>query len=459
MSVIPPKQKDDIETQFDHSQVYLYELNAQKQATKRPRHVMPYAVITWLKFNDGTEWPQYFDEPGSINFNILATDSLQLALKTTEDVYLQTKLKALLKLNQLSTIQPTNGENHKTNGTNGITNGNHCTNGSLTNSDQLDKPNGDSNEKTETLTEPKNEPETPVNGLPVNGDTTAPLVQEEMKNDFKTENHENVEKPTNGINESAEEHEATDKTNNEQQAGSGEPTVGASNPKPISPNTEAVAAPVSSPSTTVPTSTTPSTIVPATTTTTAASAAAAVAATPTISPLQAHKTSLVGYNKPAYSGMYRSHQPGYLMPLHGAQFHPYSANMNYHQRQMLLQQQQQALQLQQLAALQGGQLGGQPGQMVLVRGPNGIQYLSHAGSGGLQQAQYSSVQQQQQQMLMAQVQAQAQAQALQQQQAQLQHQYLLSQSQATMQYAQLQQQQSNATYTAGPTQYKQGKLN
>merc|ERR1719223_595154 len=97
MSVIPPKEKDDIEVQFDHSQVYLYELNAQKQASKRPRHCLPYAVITWLKFNDGTEWPQYFPESSDSHLSILGTDSLKLALQSTEDVYLQTKLKALLK--------------------------------------------------------------------------------------------------------------------------------------------------------------------------------------------------------------------------------------------------------------------------------------------------------------------------------------------------------------------------
>ena len=53
MSVIAPKEKDDLETQFDHSQVYLYELDANKVPNKRPRHCLPYAVLTWSKFNDG----------------------------------------------------------------------------------------------------------------------------------------------------------------------------------------------------------------------------------------------------------------------------------------------------------------------------------------------------------------------------------------------------------------------
>ena len=61
MSVIAPKEKDDIETQFDHSQIYLYEMEANKQPVKRPRHCLPYAVITWLKSSDGPEWPVNFN--------------------------------------------------------------------------------------------------------------------------------------------------------------------------------------------------------------------------------------------------------------------------------------------------------------------------------------------------------------------------------------------------------------
>jgi hypothetical protein len=62
MSVIAPKERDDIETQFDHSQIYLYEMEANKAPVKRPRHCLPYAVVSWLKFNDGTEWPLNFNE-------------------------------------------------------------------------------------------------------------------------------------------------------------------------------------------------------------------------------------------------------------------------------------------------------------------------------------------------------------------------------------------------------------
>jgi hypothetical protein len=53
MSVIAPKEKDEIETQFDHSQIYLYELDANKIPNKRPRHCLPYAVVTWNKYGEG----------------------------------------------------------------------------------------------------------------------------------------------------------------------------------------------------------------------------------------------------------------------------------------------------------------------------------------------------------------------------------------------------------------------
>jgi hypothetical protein len=69
MSVIAPKEKDDIEVQFDHSQIYLYELDANKIPSKRPRHCLPYAVVTWVKFDDGTEWPMNFNELEIVNNN------------------------------------------------------------------------------------------------------------------------------------------------------------------------------------------------------------------------------------------------------------------------------------------------------------------------------------------------------------------------------------------------------
>jgi hypothetical protein len=68
LSVIPPKEKDDIEVQFDHSQIYLYELDSNKQPSKRPRHCLPYAVVTWLKLSEGSippSWPHSFLDLGT----------------------------------------------------------------------------------------------------------------------------------------------------------------------------------------------------------------------------------------------------------------------------------------------------------------------------------------------------------------------------------------------------------
>lgn len=174
MSVIPPKEKDDIETQFDHSQIYLYELNAQKQPTRRPRHCMPYAVITWLKFSDGTEWPQYFPDTDA-DLTMLATDSLQLALRTTEDVYLQTKLKALLKTKEGDVIaSKLNGDvphmtNGATNGHNGTaTNGHVNGNGAVENGSAVEAEEAVGND--EAKVEVNGETAVAVTNGTVNGD-------------------------------------------------------------------------------------------------------------------------------------------------------------------------------------------------------------------------------------------------------------------------------------------------
>ncbi len=469
MSVIPAKEKDDIETQFDHSQVYLYELNAQKQPNKRPRHCMPYAVITWLKFNDGTEWPQYFDEPGTVDLSMLSTDSLQLALQTTEDVYLQTKLKALLKTT--ATTMPLgflhqNGNGHlkhETNGMNGQSNGVHF-NGSV-----KIEPFSQT-EETRAIEETNRE---------TNTDQVTP---DALTNEFK--------------GEVKEEPSASDTQNTDKQQGSGEELTegklaeagqidpvdtvhseengesdASQKPESLSVSSavlnEVVATienqikptePASSPSAAqvqLPPSATTTTTPPAAPMTTVTSSG------PTISPLSAHKTSLTTqYNKPYNTTSYRAHNPGYVYAAPGVQaYSPYAAAaiqaMPFHQRQLLQQHQQQQLQLQQLAAMQG-QMGGagQPGQMFLVRGPNGVQYLT---SGAPQQPQFAGLQQQQhQQLLLAQ---------LQQQQQQSHHQNLIAAQAAAhaQQLAQLQQQQHQqqqpqtvTTYAAAPTQYKQG---
>lgn len=214
MSVIPPKEKDDIDTKFDHSQIYLYELNAHKQPLARPRHCMPYAVLTWLKFNDGTEWPQYFENDADVS--ILTSDSLQLALKTTEDIYLQTKLKTLLKTtrhdcqngvnngdsNGAHTIfnGVVNGSNGtaETNGSNGASeaiNGTNGTNGVEVKNESVDVQTSESIESTEDIkTEVTQQPET--NGL-ANSDSspTPEAVKEADKTEEESQANEEPKLP------------------------------------------------------------------------------------------------------------------------------------------------------------------------------------------------------------------------------------------------------------------------
>ncbi len=458
MSVIPPKEKDDIETQFDHSQVYLYELNAQKQPNRRPRHCMPYAVITWLKFNDGTEWPQYFDEPGTSNLSILTTDSLQLALQTTEDVYLQTKLKALLKTTSLA-VQHQNGNGclkHEVNGINGHTNGIYL-NGTENSSDTV--KNEQANLADETALVPKNNGETDkVTNGEVNQEEVkeAPLLEEASNGEaleVKFSEASQID-PLDTISlEQTSETDASQKPESFTVSSAVLNEVVAtieSETKPTEPvSTVSPSAIASAQPSVLPTTTTPPAAPTATTVTTSG---------PTISPLSAHKTSLTQFNKPMTTS-YRPHNPGFVYAAPGVQaYNPYAAAaiqaMPFHQRQ-LLQQQQQQLQLQQLAAMQG-QMGGvgQSGQMYLVRGPNGIQYLTSGATQ--QQPQYAGLQQhQQQQLLLAQ---------LQQQQQQQQNLIAVQAANHAQQLAQLQQQQQQqqhqqqtvTTYAAAPTQYKQG---
>ena len=427
MSVIPPKEKDDIETQFDHSQVYLYELNNAKCAARRPRHCMPYAVLTWLKFNDGTEWPQGFTEIDG-DLNILTTDSLQVALKT-EDIYLQTKLKALLK-NSLPVSSPdnfVNGNNLETN----------LSNGTLL--------NGNSNlviVKTESveLNENKEITEEPV----------ATTSEEEVVNDIQNTEQQGAD----AVNEPSIQVDSTDLINGEPnkeiestktEKTSEENSDGTLNDMPKSDPDGLVQSAV------------PAAITPAASSVTAPAAA-------TVSPsssFQHHKTSLTHYNKPVYSS-YRQNAAAMAPYLYsaqnsaaaGVQYHPYGS-IPYHARQI----QQNAIPAGLSPYFSGGHIAsqaasaniGQP-QVFLVRGPNGLTYLS---TGGPQQAQFS-VQQQQQQMLVAQAQANALLQQQQQQQnvaaaqaaAYAQQIAALQQAQAVAQAS-----QAAATYAAGPTQY------
>jgi len=94
-SVIAPKDTDDIEVQYDQSQIYLYDTLPDKSFNKRPRHCLPYAIITWLKFNDGTEWPHCFTGTEA-DLSILETNTMELAL-SIDDEYIKSKLKETMK--------------------------------------------------------------------------------------------------------------------------------------------------------------------------------------------------------------------------------------------------------------------------------------------------------------------------------------------------------------------------
>lgn len=427
MSVIPPKEKDDIETQFDHSQVYLYELNNAKCAARRPRHCMPYAVITWLKFNDGTEWPQGFTEIDG-DLGLLGTDSLEVALKT-EDIYLQTKLKALLK-NSLPVSPPehlVNGNNLENNLTNGsLLNGNTNCNLVIVKTESVE-----TNEIKETNEEP----------------TSAETTEEAVNGIQNTEQQE-----TETVNEPTNQVDSTDLINGElNKEIESTKTEKTTEENPDGTLNEALKSdPDGSVQQTVPPSVTP-----------AATSVTAPAAT-TVSPsssFQHHKTSLTHYNKPVYSS-YRQNaaMAPYLYSAQnsaaaGVQYHPYGS-IPYHARQI----QQNAIPAGLSPYFPGGHIAnpaasaniGQP-QVFLVRGPNGLTYLS---TGGPQQAQFS-VQQQQQQMLVAQAQANALLQQQQQQNVAAAQAAAYAQQIAALQQAQAvaQASQAAATYAAAPTQY------
>ncbi|CAF0963185.1 unnamed protein product [Didymodactylos carnosus] len=92
-SVITPKDTDDLEKQFDQSQIYLYELDG-KDTVKRPHHVLPYAIVSLVQ--DGTQWPTSFDS-SDFEPEILETDTLRV-IAQTDDQMIKSKMNDNLKL-------------------------------------------------------------------------------------------------------------------------------------------------------------------------------------------------------------------------------------------------------------------------------------------------------------------------------------------------------------------------
>ncbi|CAF0985287.1 unnamed protein product [Didymodactylos carnosus] len=97
-SVITPKDTDDLEKQFDQSQIFLYEFDG-KDTVKRPHHVLPYAIISLVQ--DGTQWPTSFD---SVDFepDILETDTLRV-IAQTDDQLIKLKMKENSNLAEAAT--------------------------------------------------------------------------------------------------------------------------------------------------------------------------------------------------------------------------------------------------------------------------------------------------------------------------------------------------------------------
>ncbi|CAF4665818.1 unnamed protein product [Rotaria sp. Silwood1] len=97
-SVITPKETDDLEKQFDQSQIFLYEFEG-RETIKRPHHCLPYAIVSLIQ--DGSQWPTNFDDLDA-EPDILETDTLRV-IAQTDDPLLQNKLKENVQLAEAAT--------------------------------------------------------------------------------------------------------------------------------------------------------------------------------------------------------------------------------------------------------------------------------------------------------------------------------------------------------------------
>ena len=302
MSVIAPKERDDIEVQFDHSQIYLYEMEVNKTPIKRPRHCLPYAVVSWLKFNDGTEWPLNFNEIEiTVNNHINGLENGVLTVHT-----------------------------------NGINGDHHNAEASSTVSPKtkLQSPNEKPKEENAETTILKTEPNSNINEAENDAEkksenNTSVLVKEEHDESKNAENNDNATSMTENTkivtNENSEIETVSNYNNNNNDSTSSNQNV---NSNENNTTTSSSSVPSTS-NALVPTTASPNTagISPATST-----------ATPTITtnPYQHHKTSLNHYQKSSYS--YRPNSANltpylYAAAAHGQhpaagvpvgqQFHPY----------------------------------------------------------------------------------------------------------------------------------------
>ncbi|CAF1292345.1 unnamed protein product [Adineta steineri] len=98
-SVITPKETDDLEKQFDQSQIFLYEFEG-REAVKRPHHCLPYAIVSLIQ--DGSQWPTNFDDLDIVP-DILETDTLRV-IAQADDPLLQNKMKENVELAEAATL-------------------------------------------------------------------------------------------------------------------------------------------------------------------------------------------------------------------------------------------------------------------------------------------------------------------------------------------------------------------
>lgn len=450
----------------------MYELNVNKIASKRPRHCLPYAVITWLKFNDGTEWPHNFNELDG-DVNLLATDSLQVALQT-EDSYVQTKVRALVKTNLISSTPPlSNGCNHEA--TNGNSNSNDL-NGENHVNGIVNNNNNNLTAESETETTNTNKESVQITNSNNNENNEVETKTSETNEENPTENHineNNIEKTNAEKDEQNQSSEhANEQTTNENSTENGVVNNEITN-QPVqseSPSNQAAIA-LAANSTSVETSnvanrtTTPqldtngpiveppksdtpnsglalvSTTTPVTNSASPTASTASTNGTGALASYQ-HKTNLTTYAKPTYPS-YRQNPTmvPYLyatQAAHPSHYHPYGG-IQYGRQ---IPGAAAALQAAALSQFQAAQAPQMQQQVFLCRGPNGLTYVTAAPNPTLAPQQLVAVQQ-----------AQAQANAI----AAIQQQAAAIAAAQAQQVAAIQG-QTASTYAAGPTAYSKTNL-
>lgn len=338
----------------------MYELDANKTPNKRPRHCLPYAVVTWQKHTDGTEWPN--------NFNLDLEASLDIEVKS-----------------ELNGIEPEASVP--------LTNGNHLNNSendSQTLTENHVKNEPDQNQKEESSVEVTNpnlgNPET-INQTEIKESSDQNQEQTNLDNNSKTDN----EVQSNSNNDQIKTDLATEHPNVQQQ-----------NSTEITPTVTTT--------TVQQTNSTPTTPAPPTTTTTTSTTyhkPASQTYFPKASAYSAYRQNAAAVQAAAMAPYLYAAAPGHQFSPYGASIRlPFAAGPGGASIQTIPAQ---------AAACQAAIHANQPfqaaaaapqQQLFLCRGPNGLTYVTAAAAPNVVAQQQLAV-----------AQAQAQANALLQQQA------------------------------------------